>query len=64
MSIVNEIKKKQNQKTKLSKEAEEMVGPKLESVLLLDIRTSDVLLPYTKVVATFELQSPTLLSKL
>ena len=43
---------------------DEIVGRKVESVLLLDIRTSDILLPSTKLTATFELQSPTLLSKL
>lgn len=32
-------------------------------MLLLDVKTNDLLLPYNKVVVTFEMQNPILLNK-
>ena len=35
-----------------------------ENTLLVDVRSEELLLPYTKITGTFELQSPNLLQKL
>lgn len=48
----------------MGEEKGEMKLDHIENLLLVDIRCRDLLLPYTSVTATFELQSSTLLGRL